>query len=352
VAVESLLTISLGEDVNRPVKFGSLGGEDAYAITLRGEGGFEATIITYGAIIRDLKVPSPEGQRRVLLGFETLDAYLDNKLWHLGAVAGRVANRIAGGGFTIDGKQYALPRNQSDRHTLHSGDEGFGARNWSVVDCDQCSVTLALIADDGDQGFPGRLTTTVTYRLVEPATLQISYSATTDKATPINLTNHAYFNLDGGGDILSHRMALEADFFTPTDQDLIPTGEILGVDGTPWDFRTERPILFATSNGPFRYDGNVVLRNSGALTKAARVASSKGDITMEVWTTKPGLQFFDAATLKVSAPGLDGMRLTPRSGLCLEPQFFPDSINEPHFTNCVLRPGDVYAHRTEYRFRC
>lgn len=332
------------------VSFGRFNGEEVREITLRTNAGAEMKVITFGAILRDLKVPAPEGLRRVLLGFKTLEAYVDNKHWHLGAVPGRVANRIAGGRFQIDGQSYALPRNQENRHTLHSGDDGFGARNWAIVAADDRSVTLAVIAEDGEHGFPGRLTTTVTYRLLEPATLQIVYSATTDKATPINLTNHAYFNLDGGGDVLSQRLALKADFFTPTDADLIPTGEILSVEGTPWDFRSERPFLFQKDGGPFHYDGNVVLRSSGTLAEAARATSSKGDVTMEVWTDQPGLQVFDAATLNVSAPGLDGERLSPRSGFCLEPQVFPDSINKCHFPNAVLRPGDVYAHHTEYRF--
>jgi aldose 1-epimerase len=261
-----------------------------------------------------------------------------------------VANRIAGGRFELDGRCYNLPRNQEDRHTLHSGDYGFGARNWTVVQADSRSVTLAVIAGDGEDGFPGRLTATVTYRLLEPATLQIVYSATTDKATPINLTNHAYFNLDGRGDVLHQRLALDADFFTPTDADLIPTGEIRSVEGTPWDFRAERPFLFERDGGPFHYDGNVVLRSHGVLARAARATSSSGDVAMDVWTDQPGLQVFDAATLDVSAPGLDGERLAARSGFCLEPQVFPDSINRPHFPNSVLRPGEVYTHHTEYRF--
>ncbi|MDR3735604.1 MAG: galactose mutarotase [Acidobacteriaceae bacterium] len=336
--------------MSQPVPFGRFNGAEVYEIALGTEAGTEMKVITYGAIIRDLKVPAPEGVRRVLLGFNTLEAYVDNKRWHLGAVPGRVANRIAGGRFLLDGRPYSLPRNEAGRHTLHSGDAGLGARNWAVVDVDDRSVTLAVVADDGEDGFSGRLTATVTYRLVEAATLQIIYSATTDRATPINLTNHAYFNLDGGGDILLQRLALNADFFTPTDADLIPTGEILSVKGTPWDFRSERPFLFQTDGGPFHYDGNVVLRGSGALEQAACAASSNGDLTMEVWTNQPGLQVFDAATLRVSALGLDGERLSPRSGFCLEPQVFPDSINRRHFPNSVLRPGEVYAHHTEYRF--
>jgi aldose 1-epimerase len=337
--------------VSKPVKFGVFEGEDVFKIKLEGENGAEVTVITYGAILQDLRIPVTGGSRRVLLGFDTLDAYVDNAIWHLGAVPGRVANRIAGGRFELDGETYSLPRNQSNTHTLHSGARGFGARNWTIVDHDTQSVTLAMVSDDGDQGFPGRLTATVTYQLQALATLRISYTATTTRATPINLTNHAYFNLDGSGDVLSHRLAIEADYFTPTDRDLIPTGEIRAVAGTPWDFREERPIRFETNEGLFHYDGNVVLRRAGKLAKAAQVRSSAGDLAMEVWTTKPGLQFFDAAILAVSSPGHDGVRLKPRAGLCLEPQFFPDSINKAHFPDSVLRPGDAYAHTTEYRFQ-
>ena len=336
--------------MSNKVVFGEIDSEKVYEITIGKPGGMELRVITYGAILRDLKVPVPGGFRHVLLGFEKLGAYVEHRHWHIGAVPGRVANRIAHGRFYLDGQQYQLPRNQDGVHTLHSGDRGFGARNWSIVELEDDSVTLALISVDGDQGFPGKLTTTVTYRLIEPSTLQISYLATTDKATPVNLTNHAYFNLDGKGDVLSHRMVLAADYFTPTGSDLIPTGEVLAVDDTPWDFRKERPIMFETPSGPFHYDGNVVLRQSGALNFAARVTSSRGDVKMEVWTTQPGLQVFDAATLNLPTLGLNGVPMSPRSGFCLEPQFFPDSINKPHFSNCVLMPTDIYTHTTEYRF--
>jgi aldose 1-epimerase len=332
-------------------KFGSVGGQDVFSIALQAGSGVKLSVITYGAVLQDMTIPLRGGSRRVMLGFEALDDYVKNSMWHLGSVPGRVANRIAGGQFTLDGKHYRLPRNQDNRHTLHSGIQGFGMRNWTIVSSEENTVTLALLSEDGDQGFPGRLMTTVTYQLLDPATLRIEYSATTTRATPINLTNHAYFNLDGGADILSHRLVLEADYYTPTDCDLIPTGEILTVEGTPWDFRKERAVRFETENGLFHYDGNVVLRSSGHLAKAACVTSSQGDLSMEVWTTKPGLQFFDAATLAVTAPGLGGIRMVPRSGLCLEPQFFPDSIHKAHFPNCILRPSEVYSHCTEYRFR-
>jgi aldose 1-epimerase len=336
--------------MNNATLFGTYQGENVYEVCLRSDAGATVKVITLGAVIRDLRVGAPEGLRPVVLGFNTLEAYIENKHWHLGAVPGRVANRIAGGQFELDGQSYSLPRNQNGCHTLHSSDHGLGARNWTIMDRDDRSVSLAIIARDGEHGFPGRLTVTLTYRLLEPGTLQIIYAATTDKATPVNLTNHAYFNLDGQGDVLLQRLSLNADFFTPTDQDLIPTGEIRSVEGTPWDFRSERPFLFETETGPFHYDGNVVLRGSGAVEQAARAVASRGDVTMDVWTDQPGLQVFDAATLNVSAPGLRGEQLLPRSGFCLEPQVFPDAINRPHFPNSVLRPGEVYTHHTEYRF--
>ncbi len=331
-------------------KFGCHEAQDVFRISLRTESGTELAVLTYGAVLQDMTLPLLRGQRRVVLGFETLGAYVENSMWHLGSVPGRVANRIAGGQFSVDDAQYRIPKNQNNRHTLHSGTQGFGARNWTIVSSTENAVTLALVSEDGDQGFPGRLTTTVTYQLLAPTTLRIEYTATTTRPTPINLTNHAYFNLDGGGDILDHRLVLEADHYTPTDRDLIPTGEILAVEGSPWDFRRERAIRFETENGLFHYDGNVVLRSHGMLTRAACVTSSQGDLSMEVWTTKPGLQFFDAATLDLTASGLGGIRMVPRSGLCLEPQFFPDSIHKAHFPNCILRPSEVYSHCTEYRF--
>ncbi len=330
--------------------FGTYKGQDVSAVALSTASGMEARIIGYGAALQSLKIPAKDGLRSVVLGFEHLDAYVANAHWHLGAVPGRVANRIGGGRFHVDGIEYRLPRNQDDRHTLHGGPDGFGTRVWSLAQCERNSVTLTLVSEDGDQGFPGRVIAAVTYDLLEPATLRIRYPATTDKPTPINLTNHAYFNLDGSGDILGHTLVLESDFYTPTDAELIPTGAIAPVKGTPWDFTTERPIAFETGNGLFHYDANVVLRGSGGLEKAARVVSSKRDLAMETWTTEPGLQFFDSATLAVSAPGLGGTIYKPRAGFCLEPQIYPDAINKPHFPNCVLRPGAAYTHTTEYRF--
>lgn len=336
--------------MTKPRSFGTVGGQDVSAVVLSAASGMEATIIGYGAALQSLRIPARDGLRSVVLGFEHLDAYIANANWHLGAVPGRVANRIGGGRFRIDGTEYRIARNQDDRHTLHGGPDGFGTRVWSLVQYEPNSATLILVSRDGDQGFPGRVIATVTYDLVEPATLRLRYSATTDKPTPINLTNHAYFNLDGAGDILGHTLALEGDFYTPTDADLIPTGEVAPVAGTPWDFTTERSFAFETGSGLFHYDANVVLRGSGGLAKAARVVSSKRDLAMETWTTEPGLQVFDSATLAVSTPGFAGATYKPRSGFCLEPQIYPDAVNKPHFPNAILRPGAVYTHTTEYRF--
>ena len=330
--------------------FGSYKGQDVGMVSLSTESGAEARIVSYGAILQSLKVPMAEGQRSVVLGFDLLDSYIVNSRWHLGAVPGRVTNRISGGHLFVNGTEYRLPLNQDGRHTLHGGPDGFGTRVWNVAHQERNSVTLTLVSEDGDQGFPGRVIVAVTYALLEPAKLRIRYSATTDRPTPVNLTNHAYFNLDGSGDILDHSLMLNADFITPTDSDLIPTGEIISVEGTPWNFRKERPIAFDAGTGLFHYDGNVVLRGSGRLAQAARAVSSKRDLAMEVWTTEPGLQFFDSATLAVSGPGLGGAIYKPRAGLCLEPQIFPDAVNKPHFPDCILMPGTEYTQTTEYRF--
>jgi aldose 1-epimerase len=235
-------------------------------------------------------------------------------------------------------------------HTLHGGAHGFSKRPWSVVTCDSRSVTLALVSEDGDMGFPGRVIATCTYVLLEPATLHIAYTATTEKATPINLAHHSYFNLDGEPDILDHHLLIAADFYTPTDEDLIPTGEILSVAGGPYDFRIDRPIRFDTPAGPFRYDTNFVLRSANLLGHAATAWSPKSGVTMETWTTEPGLQFYDSAKLAPPVPGLGGVRYGANAGFCLEAQRFPDSVNKPHFPSTILRPGEVYRQTTEYRF--
>ena len=335
--------------MSNPVLFGTFKGADVLEVTLRSDAGAEARIISYGGVIRDLVVPSKAGPQRVVLGFEKFEDYPAYSP-HFGANPGRVANRIGFGRFTLDGVTYDLSKSHGGPHTLHGGATGFGKRVWSLAQSDQHSATFVLVSEDGDMGFPGRVVTTCTYRLLEPATLQVIFTATTDKETPVNLAQHSYFNLDGSPDILDHHMEIDADFYTPTDADLIPTGEILSVAGTPWDFRKDRTLRFDTPDGPFKYDGNLVLRSSGVLARAARAWSPKSGVSLETWTTQPGVQLYDAAKLDIAVPGLGGAKYGAFGAFCLETQNFPDAVNKAHFPSSIVRPGEVYNHETQYRF--
>lgn len=328
--------------------FGTVDGTDVQQVTIRSRAGAEAKVLTWGAVVRDLVVPSASGPQRVVLGLNTIADYQAHSPY-FGAIAGRFANRIAAGRFTLDGIAHDLPCNEA-RACLHGGPQGFGTRSWRIRDFSEQSVTLDLESADGDQGFPGSLEAVCTYTLIEPATLRVDLSATTDKPTVVNLTNHSYFNLDGSPDILDHELTIHAGARTPTDVDLIPTGEILPVDGTPYDFRHARPIR--NPEGQV-YDDNFVLTaraTPGALVHAATVRSMRSGVTLDVHTDQPGLQFYDSAKLACPVPGLDGARYGIHAGLCLEAQVFPDAPNHPDFPSSVLRPGERYAHATEFRF--
>jgi aldose 1-epimerase len=339
--------------------FGRHDGQDVAEITIRSRSGAEAKVITYGAVVRDLIVPATAARQRVVNGLETLEHYVTYSP-HFGAIAGRYANRIDRGRFTVDGIGFQLPLNQENRHSLHGGGQGLGKQVWQLGACADDFVTLTHVSPDGEAGYPGTLVTTCTYRLVD-GTLRVELSATSDKATPVNLCQHSYFNLDGSDTILDHTLSVAADFYTPVDADLIPTGEIREVAGTPFDFRAPRPIRMDKPNGQgrFWYDNNMVLRRdrqepSGLthlpLAYAATLASSRNGLAMEVWSTEPGLQVYDGFKTSVPVPGHDGARYSANSGLCLEPQHFPDSPNRPHFPSTILRPGSVYRQVTEYRF--
>ncbi len=339
--------------------FGRHDGRDVAEITIRSKAGMEAKIITYGAAVRDLVVPSGAGFQRVVNGLRTIGDYVRHSP-HFGAIAGRYANRIGGGRFTIDGTGYQLPLNQENRHSLHGGGRGLGKQVWQLAAHGDDFATLIHVWPDGQDGYPGTLVTACTFRLVG-GILRIELSATTDRSTPVNLCHHSYFNLDGGETILDHTLELVADFYTPVDDDLIPTGEIRNVDGTPFDFRAARPVRREKPDGGgrFWYDNNFVLRRdrlepSGVehlpLAHAATFASPKSGVAMEVWTTEPGLQVYDGFKTNVPVPGHDGVIYGPSSGLCLEPQHFPDSPNKPHFPDTVLHPGQVYRQVSEYRF--
>lgn len=346
--------------------FGEIEGRRVDEIGIRAPGsGIEAKVITWGAVVRDLKVHLGDGHwQRVVLGLNTIRDYVAHSP-HMGAIAGRVANRIAGGRFTLDGRTYDLTRNQAGQHTLHGGN-GFGNKLWTLADHDESGVTLTLDSPDGDNGFPGAVRAVCTYRLRDPGILRVELSATTDRPTPVNLAHHSYFNLDGGASIFNHRLSIDADFFTPTDADLIPTGEILPVNGTPNDFRANRSIRFpdALTGAPVHYDINFVLRRDRVepadpdatagkapeLAHAAVLSSLVNNLWLDVWTTEPGLQVYDGGKLNVPVPGLDGVHYGPGAGICLEAQNFPDAINRPNFPDPVLRPGDIYRQVTEYRF--
>jgi len=225
--------------------FGTIGGAPAYEVVIASKAGASAKILTWGAVIRDLVVPTAGGPRSVTLGLDSLEDYVAHSP-HFGAVAGRFANRIANGRFVLDGIEYVLAGKPGQKHTLHGGPKAFGERIWKLGAHDGSSVSMTLESPDGEAGFPGALTATCVYRMLELATLRVELSAVTDKPTVVNLTQHAYFNLDGSKDILDHEVTLFADFYTPADTDLIPTGEILSVAGTPYDFRAARPVRNAS----------------------------------------------------------------------------------------------------------
>jgi aldose 1-epimerase len=329
--------------------FGEIDGAPVLEVTIGSRAGATARILTYGAVLRELVVPTARGPQSVVLGLNTIADYVAHSP-HFGAVPGRYANRIANGRFVLDGVEHELAHKPGEKHTLHGGPRGYGHLIWKLGAHDASSVALTLYSADGDSGFPGGLTVTCVYRMLEPATLRVELSATTDKPTIVNLTQHSYFNLDGSPDILDHELTLFSDFYTPTDADLIPTGEIRAVAGTPYDFRKARQVR---EPGGTTYDTNfVAARPLGpdGLAPLARLRSPVNGLTMSLFTTEPGVQFYDAAKLNCPAPGLNGKHYGAHGGLCLEPQAFPDSPNRRHFSDRVLRPGVEYRHVSEFRF--
>lgn len=325
-------------------EFGRIGDDIVHEIRLRSPGGATASILTLGAAIRDLVVPMPDGStRRVVLGRETVEGYRVNP-GSLGIMVGRCANRIAGGRFRLDGRDHALPINNAGVNTLHGGPDGFGKRNWQLEGVDEGSVDLSLVSPDGDQGFPGQVEVRLRYALTDLATFAITASATCEAPTPVNLTNHAYFTLQEGVDCRAHLLEIAADFYTPSDETLIPTGAVLPVAGTPFDFRRARPI----END---YDINMVLAGApGEMVRAAVATAPDGRLRMEVETDQPGLQLYTAQGLgQVDSP-VGGVPHGPHAGFCLEAQGFVDAPNKRHFPSVTLRPGMVYRHATTYRF--
>jgi len=327
-------------------------GIDVEAFTLTNRHGATAKIITYGAILADLRVPDRDGKLASVVREITPASPqgFDRGFRESGAVFGRFANRIAHGRFTLDGREVQVTTNAGAHH-LHGGRKNFSRVVWKTSPARQDpapSLELTYLSSDGEEGFPGNLTVTVTYTLTHDNVLRIDYRATTDKPTVVNLTNHAYFNLAGSGDVLDHPLEINADRYTAVDADLIPTGEIKLVRETPLDFTRPTPLgaRVAQLGAGRRYDNNFVLNraaNATAPTFAARVRDPRSGRSMEVWTTEPGVQLY---TSQLHAEGAAG-----RFGFyCLETQHFPDSPNHPNFPSTILRPGQTFRSTTEFRF--
>ncbi len=335
-------------------QFGTMpSGEAVQRFTVSGDG-VEAEILSYGGIVRALRVADASGGvRDVVLGFDTFEPYLSNPPY-FGAVIGRYANRIADGRFVLNGRTYELPINNG-RNSLHGGTRGFDKRLWQPEQKDG-ELELNYLSPDGEEGYPGELKVRVTYS-IEDSALRIQYVAETDGATVLNLTNHSYFNLAGDGNILQHRLTIAADCITPVDANQIPTGELLEVVGTPFDFRDPTEIgkrIFEPNEQLLigkGYDHNWVLDHApGKFALAAVLSDAASGCTLEVHTDQPGIQFYSGNLLDRSV-GKNGHIYEPHSGLCLETQHFPDSPNHPAFPSTTLRPGEHFQSRTEFRFR-
>jgi aldose 1-epimerase len=340
--------------------FGKLpDGKAVEQFTLTNANGAELRAITYGAIITSIGVPDRKGQvGDIVLGFDRIDGYL-KAASYFGAVVGRYGNRIGKGQFTLDGRAYKLATNNGPNH-LHGGNKGFDKVLWTAEPMkDQNGVVFTRTSPDGEEGYPGTLKVRVSYTLTDKNELIVDYHATTDKATPVNLTQHSYFNLagEGSGDVLKHELMLNADRYTPVDDTLIPTGELAPVQGTPFDFRSPTAIgARINQNHPQLkngrgYDHNWVLTRKGAgLELAARLVEPTTGRTLEIHTTEPGIQFYSGNFLDGTLTGKSGRVYQQRSGLCLETQHFPDSPNKPAFPSTVLRPGEEYRSRTVFTF--
>lgn len=347
-----------------PEPFGTTtDGKPVVAYTLRNANGMEARVIDFGGIIVSLKVPDRDGQLGdVVLGFDSLTHY-ETDSPYFGALIGRYGNRIAKGHFTLDGTTYTLPINNAP-NSLHGGTKGFDKVLWHAEPFQrpgERGLVLTYTSPDGEDGYPGNLQARVTYTLNDRNELIFDYHATTDKATPVNLTQHSYFNLAGAGngDILGHVVMIDADRFTPVDSTLIPTGELRSVEGTPFDFRTPTPIgaRIGQDDEQLRfgkgYDHNFVLNRPDTATGptlAARVTEPTTGRVMEVLTEEPGLQFYSGNFLDGTLTGKGGKVYGHRTGFAMETQHFPDSPNHPEFPSTILRPGQEYNTRTIYRF--
>jgi aldose 1-epimerase len=355
--------VLVGSSVTKTTTKATFQGKPVDMATLKNTHGVELQAISYGAIITSLKVPDRAGKAAdIVLGFDQPETYwADPPPPYFGAIVGRYGNRIAKGQFVLDGKTYKLATNNGPNH-LHGGARGFDKQLWDMTlkDTPQgSSIIFSRTSPDGEEGYPGNLRVTVTYTLTEKNELVVDYHATTDKATPVNLTQHSYFNMagEGSGDILAQQLTINADRYTPVDDTLIPTGELAPVQGTPFDFRQPTAIgaRINADNAQLKagkgYDHNFVLNRKGTgLELAARLTDPKSGRSMTITTTEPGLQFYSGNFLDGTIKGKAGHVYAHRTGLCLETQHFPDSPNQKAFPSTILQPGKVYSSKTVMTF--
>lgn len=333
--------------------FGESEGQKIYEYTLTNNHGMQVKVISYGGTITDIITPDKNGEMAgVVLGFDSLKSYTGRANSLMGATVGRVANRISNKKFTLDGKEYTLSSN------IHGGVMGFHKRIWNIEEVPgkkEVAVKMTYFSKDGEEGYPGNLNVTITYTLTNQDELKIDYTATTDKATPVILTNHSYFNLSGGKDarVLNTGLTILADQFLEADRENVPTGSILDVKGTPFDFTNPQPIgkRISETQSAGGYDLTFVLRNqSGKLALAAKAFEPLSGRTMEVYTTEPGMVFYTGNYLNEKVVGRGQKPFTKYGAFCPETQHFPDSPNHPKFPDSILRPGETFKSQTVYKF--
>ena len=335
--------------------FGKVNGTDVYLFSVSNRQGSTIKITNYGATITSILVPDLRKQfDDVVMGFDSIEGYLGNQP-HIGCICGRVANRISGASFTLDGKTYKLAANLGP-NTLHGGISGFDKKIWlaeEFVEGEQAGVKMSYTSSDGEEGFPGQLKVTVKYIFNNENELSLIYHATTDKPTFLNLTNHSYFNLTGcREDVINHELMINSDKITVLSADLIPTGELLDVAGTPFDFRKSKSIGTDIAKVGLGYDQNFVLnKEAEGLTLAATVYEQVTGRVMEVFTTEPGIQLYTANYLDGTIKGKKGIFYRKQYGLCLETQHFPDSMHQPAFPSTLLNAGEEYSQQTIYHFK-
>ncbi|MDR1402306.1 MAG: galactose mutarotase [Tannerellaceae bacterium] len=335
----------------------SVEGKTTALFVLKNKNGAEACITNYGGRLVSMMAPDKNGKMTdVVLGYDNINDYTQHD-GNFGALIGRYGNRIANGAFILDDVEYTLPKNNNG-HCLHGGPDGFHTRVWNANQTGEQTLELTYLSEDGEAGFPGNLNVKVTYTLTDNHAIAIKYEATTDKATVVNLTNHSYFNLSGdlSAPIADHVVLINADYYTPVDQTLIPTG-IDPVEGTPLDLRMPAVIgahiddLFEQLERGRGYDHNWVLNSNGDVhTLAAKAVSPKSGIGLEVYTSEPGVQFYTGNFMSGADKGKHGAVYPHRGAFCLETQHYPDSPNQPLFPSAVLRPGETYASECIYKF--